>query len=84
MSKLNGKKRMTVLDEKTKIGITLLIFGIFILSSVFLIYSDSDKEEKDGPSDTLDLIEQSGRFFGGVLILAGIVLIISVYFREGD
>ena len=84
MSKLNSKKQLTNLDEKTKIGITLIIFGILILSSVFLIYSGSEKDDNHNPADTIELVEQSGNFFGGALILAGAVLIISVYLREGD
>jgi len=75
MFKLNQKKSTTDLDENTKIGITLLIFGIFILASVIFISSISEKNT-DESEYTFDLINQGGKFFGGALVLAGVVLII--------
>ncbi len=75
MFKLNQKKYITDLDENTKIGITLLIFGIFILLS-FIFISSISEENTEESEYTYDLINQSGKFFGGALVLAGVVLII--------
>ena len=69
------------LSEKTKIGITLIIFGIFILASVFIIFDKAEEEKSDDPTiETHELIKQSGIFMGGAFLFAGIILFsIEVY-----
>lgn len=61
------------IEENVKIGITLLILGSLILTSMFFIFEDSN-QEKERTADTTDLIDRSGKFVGGSLIIAGIVL----------
>lgn len=79
MDKLKDRLLSDNFEERSKIGLTLMIFGIFIFISVFLLF-DTSEPDNDDPEYTADLIDRSGKFMGISLFLAGIVLLsIDVY-----
>lgn len=81
MDKLKDRLLSDNFEERSKIGLTLIIFGIFIFVSVFLLFDASEPGEDD-PEYTADLIARSGRFIGISLFFAGIVLLSIDFYKK--
>ncbi|MFO7792218.1 MAG: hypothetical protein R6W73_04440 [Candidatus Saliniplasma sp.] len=74
------------MNEKVKMGVALLIFGILAISIVFALQTlDIDDEEQEGTDNDADqvsnmnLITRTAGFCGAIFLIAGFIVILVHY-----
>ena len=73
-----------MMEERIKIGLSLIVIGILILSSSILVYNNINNDKEDTPENTSMSIEikLATNFCGGSLLLIGIAIIVFSFIKK--